>query len=197
MNLFIAFFLILIGSLIIGLWTVFLIKREEIPELMQEIKETPYQIKLHIIAEYTTGIIAIFSGILILLGNSQLWILTPIALGMVLFASFQGLLGYAVEGEKPFVVILTIITCLSIIAIIIEIWMGFTGDVQSSTQLTETIWLWILVAIVLGIALYIVIQTIGYELHFGKGKIFGRHISLIFVLIFLLITIIMLILFLP
>ena len=75
--------------------------------------------------------------------------------------------------------------------------MGITGDVHSSTQLSETIWLWILVAIGLGMSLYIVIQSIGYELHFGEGKILGRPISLKFVLIFLLITIFLLVFYLP
>ena len=197
MNYFISIFLILIGILMIVLWTFFLIKREEDPELMRELKETPYQIKLHLVAEYTTAIIAIISGLLILLEFSQFWILTSVALGMVFFASFQALISYALEGEKPFIIILAIITSLAVFAIILEILMGITGDIKGNEDHLETFWLWILTAVILGMTLYVVIQTIGYELHFRKRKYFDRYISLIFVLVFLLITIIMLILYIP
>ncbi|MBY9005268.1 MAG: hypothetical protein KGD63_00760 [Candidatus Lokiarchaeota archaeon] len=197
MNQFIAIFLIIVGLLMIGLWTFFLVKRGENPELIQEFKETPYQIKLHLVAEYTTAVLSIISGLFILLGFSQFWLLTPISLGMVLFASFQALISYAVEGEKDFIIILVIITSLTIFSIILEISMGITGNIQGSTLLSETLWIWVVVSISLGMTLYIIIQTIGYELHFGKGKYFDRYISLIFVLLFLLITIIVLILYLP
>lgn len=197
MNQFIAIYLIIVGLLMIGLWTFFLVKRDEDPELTRELKETPYQIKLHLVAEYTTAILSIISGLFILLGFSQFWILTPISLGMVLFASFQALISYAVEGEKDFIIILVIIFSLAILSIILEISMGITGNIQGSTLLSETLWIWVLTAISLGMTLYIIIQTIGYELHFGKGKYFDRHLSLIFVFLFLLITIILLILYLP
>ncbi|MBY9006982.1 MAG: hypothetical protein KGD63_09500 [Candidatus Lokiarchaeota archaeon] len=196
-NQIIAIFLILIGLLMIGLWIFLLIKRDENPELIQEFKKTPHLIKLHLVAEFTTAILAIISGVFILLNLSQFWILTAVSLGMIFFASLQALISYSLGGEKSFIVMLGIITSLTFLAIISELSMGFMGNIQGSEQSSEILWLWILTAICLGMALYIMIQTIGVELHFRKGKGFDRHFSLIFVSIFLIITIIMLILYLP
>jgi len=182
-NQFISIFLISNGLLMIGLWTFFLINRDGNPELIQEFKETPYQIKLHLVAEYTTAITSIITGIFNLFVFSQFWILTPISLGMVLFASFQALISYTVEGEIPFILILIIITSLTFFAIILEISIGIIGEIQGTTLPSEILWIWVLTAISLGMTLYIIIQTIGYELHFGKGKYFDRHISFILYLV--------------
>ncbi|MBN1215906.1 MAG: hypothetical protein JXA99_10755 [Candidatus Lokiarchaeota archaeon] len=185
----IAIFMILVGLLMIGFWIFLLINREEEPELMKEIKDTPYMIKLHIIAEFTTALFSILSGLLFLVGIDQLWIFIPISLGMIFFASLQALVSYATDGDIMYIIMLGIITFLALLAIIFEISLGFNGNIPGSEQPSEILGIWIFVAICLGMSIYIVIQTIGVELHFGKRKKFDRYISLIVVLLFLLILI--------
>lgn len=218
----IAIFLIIAGMGMIGLWTVTLIKREEDSQVSRDLREIPLIIKAHIIAELATGGLALIAGILMVAGITRLWILTPVAIGLVFYAGFQAsaysAAGY--YGGKPMTAMLTIITILAGIAAIAEIWYGALGlmpgiqyllgyawlwillygvfgFVIGTQSLLGLAWLWILISLVLGMALYAAIQTTGSYLHEAGGRLFGKPLGIVLLVIVLIIVIATLILYLP
>ena len=108
-----SIYLLIVGISMIGIWIVFILKRQ-VPGYQSKPRETT----VHIFIEMLTGAIAFSAGFAGILGFVYLWILTPVALGLVLNASSQAFGMYIQkEGGAPMAVMSLIAAVLAIIAI--------------------------------------------------------------------------------
>jgi len=107
---------IVIGIGIIGLW-VMLLLTNQVPEL----RTTPIAIKFHITAELIMGILALFSGIILLMGLSWAPFLFILAMGLVIYAVINSAGYYAQKKQWVFVILFGIILITSLSLVILYI----------------------------------------------------------------------------
>ncbi|MFX0059528.1 MAG: hypothetical protein ACFE8J_14620 [Candidatus Heimdallarchaeota archaeon] len=107
---------ILIGIGIIGLW-IMLLRTKQVPELNTE----PVAIKFHITAEMIMGIIALMSGIFLLIGLSWANYFFILAMGLVIYAVINSAGYYGQRKQWSFVIMFGIILIASISLVLLNI----------------------------------------------------------------------------
>lgn len=111
MNLLIAAYSILVGVFMIGFWAVLVATKQA------ELDQRPWDMRLHITAEFATAILLIVSGssgFLASLGTSGL---APVALGMLLYTTVNSPGFYAGKRNWPMVGMFTVLTILTLAAL--------------------------------------------------------------------------------
>ncbi len=108
-----AFFSIIIGVAMMGLWLLLYIT-SNIPELTAE----PIRISMHILAEVVTAVMLILGGIGILTGMKWAKEIYLLSMGMLIYTLIQSP-GYYMESEDyGFVIMFVIMLALAILMII-------------------------------------------------------------------------------
>ncbi|MFX0177164.1 MAG: hypothetical protein ACFE85_13170 [Candidatus Hodarchaeota archaeon] len=107
---------ILIGIGIIGLW-IMLLRTKKVPELNTE----PVAIKFHITAEMIMGILALMSGIFLLIGLSWASYFFILAMGLVIYAVINSAGYYGQRKQWSFVIMFGIILIASISLVLLNI----------------------------------------------------------------------------
>jgi hypothetical protein len=97
----------------IGMWILFYVT-DSIPEL----KDEPYRISMHILAEIVTGSMLIVSGLGLI--NKSQWnnYILPFSMGMLIYTLIQSPGYYIQKGEISFVAMFAIIFILTIILLV-------------------------------------------------------------------------------
>ncbi len=111
MNGLVAAYSVVVGVLMIGFWG-FLVGTGQ-----AELKERPWDMRLHLTAEGTTGLLLIASGVgsfTALPGES---IIAPVALGMLLYTVINSPGFYAGRGNRPMVAMFVVLAILTVVAI--------------------------------------------------------------------------------
>jgi len=106
---------VLIGLMMIGMW-VSLLLTKQVPEL-KPASYAPRLIAYHIVAELLTAFVLIISGVGLFLVSDWARILSAISLGMLLYSVINSPGKYAHENNLSMVIIFTIITILTVVAI--------------------------------------------------------------------------------
>lgn len=103
---------VLIGSLMIGFW-VFALSKNLVPP-----EEKPWSITFHVIAELSTAILLIVSGVGLWLGSEWARTLSPLALGLLLYAVVNSPGYYAQKNNMPMVAMFIVLIILTVAATI-------------------------------------------------------------------------------
>ncbi|MCG3225457.1 MAG: hypothetical protein H7645_00945 [Candidatus Heimdallarchaeota archaeon] len=105
-------FVIIAGTLAIVLWIIVLLKKIE-----HKFIEKPFERLFHIVAEFVMSIVAIISGILLLLQQTWGLPLFFLATGLILYALINAI---GIYGEKKyrFIVIILMVSAIVTIALI-------------------------------------------------------------------------------
>lgn len=109
----VAIYTILVGFAMIGMWTM-LLATNQMPELHEKPKEATF----HLIAEISTAVLLVISGIGLLLGSEWARTLSPISLGMLLYSVIYAAGFYAHQDNLPMATMFIVLTILTIIAIV-------------------------------------------------------------------------------
>ena len=112
----VATYAILIGLMMIGMW-VSLLLTNQVPEL-QPASFAPRLIAYHIVAEILTAVVLIISGVGLFLGSDWAKTLSAISLGMLLYTVINSAGKYAHEDNLPMVAMFTVVTILTVAAIV-------------------------------------------------------------------------------
>ncbi|NHJ87699.1 MAG: hypothetical protein FK734_19715 [Asgard group archaeon] len=107
---------LIIGTAIIGLWLMLII-RKQIPEL----KDEPITIYFHITAEMLMGFLAVISGILILIDHIWGYYLFLISSGLCIYAVINSSGYYAQRKTWIFVGLFAVILIMSVVLSIFTI----------------------------------------------------------------------------
>ena len=99
-----AGYAILVGFLMMAMWTVFLLTGQ-VPELQTE----PWSIALHLVAEFATGLALLISGYGLLQERAWAQRTILLALGMLLYTLIQSPGYYAQLGQFGFVAMFVIL----------------------------------------------------------------------------------------
>jgi len=102
--------------MMIGMW-VSLLLTKQVPEL-KPASYAPRLIAYHIVVELLTAIVLIISGVGLFLVGDWAKILSAISLGMLLYSVINSPGKYAHENNLPMVAVFTIITILTVGAMI-------------------------------------------------------------------------------
>ena len=108
----IAVYSVLIGLLMIGFW-VFALSKNLVPP-----EEKPWSITFHVIAEFSTAILLIVSGVGLWLGSEWGRTLSPLALGLLLYAVINSPGYYAQKNNMPMLAMFIVLILLTVAAII-------------------------------------------------------------------------------
>ncbi|MDH5448200.1 MAG: hypothetical protein OEY24_03120 [Candidatus Bathyarchaeota archaeon] len=109
----VAAYSLLVGLMMIGMWLSLFLKKQ-VPEL----REKPKAISFHLIAEVSTAVLLIVSGIGLFLSSEWTWMLSPISLGMLLYSIINSPGKYADENNLPMVTVFLVLIILTVIAIV-------------------------------------------------------------------------------
>ena len=85
---------------------------------MPELLEKPKEITFHLIAEFSTAVLLIISGIGLLLRSGWTRTLSPISLGMLLYTVINSAGFYAHQNNLPMVAMFLVLIILTVVAII-------------------------------------------------------------------------------
>lgn len=107
----IPWFLLGIGVLIAGLWTVLLASGS-----VSELAAGDEEIRFHLVAEFGTALILITSGILALGGHLIGWQLAGVGLGALLYTTINSAGYYAERDEWAIVAMFVGLTTVSVVA---------------------------------------------------------------------------------
>ena len=108
----VAVYSILIGLFMIGFW-VFALSKNLVPP-----EEKPWSITFHVIAEFSTAILLIVSGVGLWFGSEWARTLSPLALGLLLYAVINSPGYYAQKNNLPMVAMFIVLIILTVAAII-------------------------------------------------------------------------------
>lgn len=108
---FIVIYSLLTGAMILGWWGLRLAKK--VPEL----QKAPKEVMFHLVAEVLTASFLIVSGIGLLLGFPWARILSPVSLGMLLYAVINIAGPYAQQENRRMLIILVAVVILTVSAI--------------------------------------------------------------------------------
>ncbi len=98
----------------IGFW-IFALSTNKVPP-----EEKPWEISFHLIAEFSTAFLLISSGVGLWLGIGWATILSPVALGLLLYAVINSPGYYAQRRNRPMVVMFIVFILFTIAAIIMQ-----------------------------------------------------------------------------
>jgi len=108
----VAVYGILVGLSMIGMWA-FLLLTDQVPP-----SEKPWAITFHLIAEFSTAVLLIVSGVGLWLNSEWAKRLSLISLGMLLYSVVASPGYYAQKNNVPMVVMFFVFIILTVIAII-------------------------------------------------------------------------------
>jgi hypothetical protein len=109
---FAAWYGIVVGLLILGMWSFFLVS-DQVPELETE----PFRISFHLAAEFTTAISLVTGGIGLIRNLSHARNVYFVATGMLLYSLIVSPGYYAQKGQWAFVVMFTLLIVLTLISV--------------------------------------------------------------------------------
>lgn len=112
MNVLIAAYEAVIGLFMIGFWG-FLVAMKQ-----AELNERPWDMRLHLTAEFATAILLVVSGAGTFLGFVGSAALAPVALGMLLYSVVNSPGFYAGKGNWPLVGMFAVLALLTTVAIL-------------------------------------------------------------------------------
>ncbi len=118
MNGLIAGYAILVGVFMIGFWG-FLVATGQ-----AELKERPWDMRLHLAAEFGTAALLITAGTGALLGLAGVSVLAPVALGMLLYTVINSPGFYAGKRNWPMVSMFGVLAALTTAAIVALLVLG-------------------------------------------------------------------------
>jgi hypothetical protein len=109
---FVAWFAVIVGTLMLAMWTFFLVTGQ-VPELVTE----PYRIALHLAGEFATAIALIIAGIGLL--NKVVWgrSLYFVAAGMLLYTLIVSPGYYAQQRQWAFVGMFALLLLLDLLSV--------------------------------------------------------------------------------
>jgi hypothetical protein len=107
-------FQILVGIQILGIWTLVLLKGE-VPEFATE----PWNILMHIIAEFLTGTLLLLSGLIILTQGKKHWIF-HLSLGALLYTLIASQGYYAHQGKWGIVAMFVALLLATLLILIFQ-----------------------------------------------------------------------------
>jgi len=111
-NSLVAVYGILVGLSMIGMWA-YLLLTDQVPP-----SEKPWAITFHLIAEFSTAILLIVSGVGLWLNSEWAKRLSLISLGMLLYSVVASPGYYAQKNNLPMVVMFVVFIILTVTAII-------------------------------------------------------------------------------
>ena len=106
---FTAFYAFCVGVLMLAMWTFFLIAG-----MVGELETRPAEIVLHLVAEFSTAVMLILSGILMLRRAFTGALLAPFAMGMLVYTIILSPGYYIQRGETAFVAMFTVLLIATI-----------------------------------------------------------------------------------
>lgn len=118
MNGLVAVYAIVVGVFMIGFWG-FLVATGE-----AELRERPWDMRLHLTAEFATAVLLLVSGAGSFVGLPGISVLAPLALGMLLYTVINSPGFYAGKGNWPMVVMFAVLTVLTAAAIVALLVLG-------------------------------------------------------------------------
>jgi hypothetical protein len=108
----ISFYSLFIGLFMFIFWSALLATNQILPQ------EIPYAISFHLAGEFTTAAMLIVSGVGLVRNRVWAKILSPFALGMLLYTVVVSPGYYAQQGNMPMVAMFAVLIALTIIALI-------------------------------------------------------------------------------
>ena len=111
---FTGWFGIIVGFLMIGMWSFFL-ATGQVPEIQTE----PFRITFHLAAEFTTAIALIIGGTGVLRNLPRATIIYFTAAGMLLYSLIVSPGYYAQQGQWPFVAMFAILLIVALVSIVV------------------------------------------------------------------------------
>jgi hypothetical protein len=108
----VGIFMVAMGILMAGMWAFFLLAG-----MVPELKTVPFTTSAHLAAEFTTAILMVIGGILILKQRSEAVKVALPGLGMFLYAVIQAPGYYIQQGSPAFVALFASFILLGIAAI--------------------------------------------------------------------------------
>lgn len=118
MNVLVAAYSILVGVFMIGFWG-FLVATKQ-----AELEQRPWDMRLHLAAEFATAFLLIVTGAGGFLGVSGLVAASPVALGMLLYTVVNSPGFYAGRKEWPMVGMFATLTVLTLVALLGVLLLG-------------------------------------------------------------------------
>jgi hypothetical protein len=109
----VGIFMVAMGILMAGMWAFFLLAG-----MVPELKTVPFTTAAHLAAEFTTAILMVIGGILILKQRLAAVKVALPGLGMYLYAVIQAPGYFIQQGSLAFVVLFTVFILLGIAAIL-------------------------------------------------------------------------------
>ena len=110
----VAIYSILVGLFMIGFW-VFALSTNLVPP-----EEKPWSITFHVFAEFSTALLLIVSGTGLWFGSEWARTLSPVALGLLLYAVINSPGYYAQKNNLPMVAMFIVLIILTVAAIIAQ-----------------------------------------------------------------------------
>ena len=104
-------FSLVVGVFMFAFWVMLVASNQILPE------QIPYAISFHLAGEFGTAAMLIISGVGLLKGKGWAKILSPLALGMLLYTVVVSPGYYAQLGETPMVVMFLVLIALTLAAI--------------------------------------------------------------------------------
>lgn len=111
MNPLIAAYSVIVGVFMMGFWGLLVARGQA------ELKERPWDMRLHLAAEFATAILLVSSGIGAFLAVGGLASLAPIALGMLLYTTINSPGFYAGKRNRPMVAMFAILMIATLAAV--------------------------------------------------------------------------------
>ncbi len=118
MNLLIAAYSLLVGILMFGFWG-FLVATKQ-----AELDQRPWDMRLHLAAEFATAALLILSGASGFLGIAGLATVSPVALGMLLYSVVNSPGFYAGRKNWPMVGMFAVLAVLTAAAVASLVFLG-------------------------------------------------------------------------
>ncbi len=116
MNLLVASYSVVVGVFMLGFWGFLVATRQA------ELDQRPWDMRLHLAAEFATAGLLLASGLGSVLGIAGLAALAPVALGMLLYTVINSPGFYAGKGNRPMVAmfgVLAVLTAASIVGLLL------------------------------------------------------------------------------
>lgn len=118
MNELVAAYTVVVGVFMVGFWG-FLVATAQ-----AELKERPWDMRLHLAAEFATAFLLIGSGVSAFVGAPGLTALAPVALGMLFYTAINSPGFYAGKGNWPMVGMFSALAVLTVAAIVGLLFFG-------------------------------------------------------------------------
>ncbi len=109
----IAGYSILVGVLMLGMWA-YLLSSRQVPELTGR----PWEITLHLVAEFSTAALLIASGVALLVARGWPVVLSGVAMGMLLYTVVVSAGYYAQRHQGPVVAMFAALAVLTLASVI-------------------------------------------------------------------------------